>query len=144
MGITERIDAGIYYAPAQPAGANYGFLGLEAKYAFINDTIHDWAASVRGSYLTDANIKDFNISVAGIDVAASKTFWGILTPYAGVAVNWNHNKEVTDEVALHNENYVGVRGITGLEFKWKFVNLGYEMVLGDGFNNRALKIGVTF
>lgn len=36
MGITEKIDAGIYYTSAKPFGANYGFLGLEAKYAFIN------------------------------------------------------------------------------------------------------------
>lgn len=144
MGITDRIDAGIYYAPAQPFGANYGFLGLEAKYAFINDTEHDWAASVRASYVTDANIKDFNTSTTAIDVSASKTFWGMLTPYAGLSMNWNHSREVTDEVNLTNENYLGVRAIVGLEFKWKFVNLGYELMMGDGFNNRALKIGVTF
>lgn len=144
MGITERLDAGIYYAPSQPFGANYGFLGLEAKYSFINDTIRNWASSVRLSYVTDANIKDFNISVTAIDLMASKTFLNVLTPYAGLSMNWNHSKEVTDEVNLHNENYLGVRGIAGVELRYKFVNLGYEMAFGDGFNNRTLKLGVTF
>jgi hypothetical protein len=144
IGVTERIDVGIYYAASQPFGAKYGFLGFEAKYAFINDTINNWAASVRASYVFDANIKDFNIGVAGLDLTASKTFFNVLSPYAGVSVNWNHSKIITNEVSLANENYFGVRGIAGLELRWKFVNLGYEFMLGDGFNNQAFKIGVTF
>ena len=144
IGLTDRIDVGVYYAASQPFGANYGFLGLEAKYAFINDTINDWAASVRASYVFDANIKDFNLGVAGLDITASKTFFNTLTPYAGISMNWNHSKIVTNEVSLANENYLGVRGIVGLEYRWKFVNLGYELMLGDGFDNSALKIGVTF
>ena len=104
----------------------------------------NWAASARVSYVRDANINDFNISTTGIDISVSKTFFGLLTPYTGVAMNWNHGKEVTNEVDLDNENYIGVRGIVSAEVKWKFVNLGYEIMIGDKFNNRALKIGVTF
>ncbi len=144
IGLTEKIDAGLYFSPTTAFGANYNLIGFEAKYAFINDPVTNWAASVRVSHVMDAAIEDFNISVTGIDVMASKTFFGILTPYAGVAGNWNHTKETTDEVDLHNENYFGVRGIVGTELRWKFVNVGYELMVGDGFNNRALKIGVTF
>jgi hypothetical protein len=144
IGITEKLDAGIYYTSAKPSGANYGLLGFEAKYAFINNPEKNWASSVRVSHLMDASIEDFNLSVTGIDVMASKTFFGVLTPYAGITGNWNHTKEVTDKVDLDNENYFGVRGIIGTELRWKFVNVGYEFLVGDGFNNRAMKIGVTF
>ena len=144
MGLTDKFDAGIYYSSAQPFGANYGILGFELKCAFINDTTRNWAASVRASYVTDANIKDFNISTTGIDFSVSKTFFAVVAPYAGVAMNYNHSKEVTDEVDLENENYFGVRGVIGAELKWEFVNLGYEFMIGDGYSNRALKVGVTF
>jgi hypothetical protein len=144
IGVTERMDVGAYYAPSQPFGANYGFLGLEAKYAFINDTEKNWAASVRGSYTFDANIRDFNLGVATIDVTASKTFFNLITPYAGFMTNWNHVNEVTNKVDLEREHFIGFRGIVGAELRYKFLNLGYECMIGDGFNNRALKIGVTF
>lgn len=144
IGLTEKIDAGIYFSPTQTLGANYNLIGFEAKYAFLNDPETNWAAAVRVSHVMDAGIDDFNISVTGIDVTASKTFFNVLTPYAGVSGNWNHSKEVTNEVNLDNENYVGVRGIVGAEIRYRFINLGYEVMVGDGFNNSALKIGVTF
>lgn len=144
IGLTDKLDVGLYVSPTTLFGANYNLIGFEAKYAFINDPVTNWAASVRASHVMDANIEDFNISVTGLDVMASKTFFGILTPYAGVAGHYTHTSEVTDEVDLTNESYVAVRGIVGAEVKWRFINAGYELMIGDGFNNRAFKIGVTF
>jgi hypothetical protein len=144
MGITDRLDAGIYYTTAKPFGANYGFLGFDAKYALLNDLEKGWSASVRGSYMTDATIKDFNISCAGLEVLAGKNLFRLFTPYAGIATNWNHGSERTSEVDLHNENSIALRGIIGLEFRWKFIDLAYECQLGDGLSQRSLKIGVTF
>jgi hypothetical protein len=144
IGLTDKIDAGLYVSPTTLFGANYNFIGFEAKYAFINNPETNWAASVRASHVMDADIEDFNISITGIDLMASKTFFGILSPYAGVETHYTHTREVTTEVDLSNESHIAVRGIVGAEIKWKFVNLGYEMLVGDGFNNRAFKIGVTF
>lgn len=144
FGITDRLDAGIYYTTAKPFGANYGFLGFDAKYALLNDTDNGWSAAVRASYATDASIRDFNISSTGLEVLAGKNLFNLFTPYAGLATNWNHGRETTSEVDLHNENSIALRGIIGLEFRWKFIDLAYECQLGDGMAQRSFKIGVVF
>lgn len=144
FGISDRWDAGIYYTSAKPFGANYGFLGFESKYVLLNDTEKGWAVAARASYAMDANIKDFNISSTGLEVLASKKLFGVFMPYAGLASNWNHGREITSDVDLDNENSLSLRGIVGLEFRWKFVSLGYECQIGDGMAQRSLKIGVVF
>jgi hypothetical protein len=144
IGISDRIDFGAYYTSSRPFGANYGFLGFDAKYAFLNDTVKGWSAAVRASYAMDANIKDFNISGTGLEVLAGKQLFRFFTPYAGVAANWNYGREKTSEVDLRNEHSLGVRGIAGVQFRWKFVDLGYEVQVGDGMAQRSLKVGVSF
>ena len=144
IGITERWDAGIFYTSAKPFGAKYGFFGLETKYAFLNDTARGWAAAVRGSYVTDANIRDFNIFSAGADLTTSKTVFRYFSPYAGVGFNWNHGHIVSSEVSLKNENAFAVHGIAGIDFRWRFVNVGCGVMIGDGLGNRSFKVGVAF
>ena len=144
FGITERLDAGFYYTTAKPFGANYGFIGLDAKYAFWNDTVKGWSGAVRASYLTDAQIKDFNISTTGLEIIAGKRLFGVLYPYAGLAGTWNHGREVTNDVSLNNENHAVLRGLVGLQFRWKFIDLGYEVLMGDGMAQRSFKLGVVF
>lgn len=144
LGFAKRWDAGVYYTSAKPFGANYGFLGLETKYTFLNDTLRGWYASARASYALDANVRDFNVSSASLDLTASKQVWRFFTPYAGLTLGWNHGKEITDEVNLQNENSLVVRGIVGLDFRWKFLNLGYVFLLGDGNWNQTFKVGVSF
>lgn len=92
----------------------------------------------------DANVKDFDISSTGLEVLGGKQVFRLFTPYAGMAANWNYGRERTSEVNLHNESSIGLRGIVGLEFRWKFIDLAYEMQLGDGMTQRSLKIGVVF
>lgn len=144
MGITERWDAGLYFTSAKPFGANYGFLGAETKYAFLYDTLKGWSAAGRVHFVTDANIRDFNVFSAGADVTAGKRFFNCLTPYAGLGLGWNHGREVTDEVALANENSLVFRGMAGVDFRWKWVTTGYEVQFGDGMAQRAFKLGVVF
>ena len=144
LGIANRWDAGIYYTSAKPFGANYGFVGVETKYTFLNDTLHGWYASARASYAMDANIRDFNVSSTALDITASKKLFKLFTPYAGISFGWNHGKEITSEVNLKNENSLALRGIIGIDFRWKFVNLGYVFLPGDGMANQAFKIGVSF
>lgn len=144
FGISDKLDAGIYYTSAKPFGANYGFLGLDAKYAFWNDTVNGWSGAVRASYVTDAQIKDFNISATGLEVVVGKRLFNVFYPYAGVAGTWNHGREVTSDVQLTNANHLTVRGLIGLQFRWKWIDLGYEVLIGDGMTQRSLKLGVVF
>lgn len=144
LGITDRVDAGVYYTTAKPFGANYGFLGFDVKYSLLNDTEKGWSAAMRASYAMDANVKDFNISSAGLEVLAGKNLFRLFTPYAGLATNWTYGRERTSEVNLHNESTLGLRGIIGLEFRWKFIDLAYECQIGDGMTQRSFKVGVVF
>lgn len=144
FGITDRLDAGMYYTSAKPFGANYGFLGLDVKYAFWNDTVKGWAGAIRASYLIDAQIKDFNISTTGLEVVAGKRLFTVFYPYVGIAGTWNHGREVTNDVQLANENHFVARALVGLQFRWKWIDLGYEVLIGDGMAQRSLKLGVVF
>jgi opacity protein-like surface antigen len=108
------------------------------------DTARGWSGAVRGSFVTDANIRDFTIFSTGLDATVSRTFFGMLTPYAGAGMNWNHGHIVSNEVNLANENSLGFRGLAGLDFRCKFVTLGYEMQFGDGRANRSFNLGVLF
>ena len=92
----------------------------------------------------DAQIKDFNISTTVLEVVAGKKLFGVLYPYAGIAGTWNHGRELTNDVQLSNENYFAVRGLVGLQFRWKFIDLGYEVLIGDGMAQRSFKLGVVF
>lgn len=142
MGVSEKVDVGIYFSHAGPFGGHYGFIGGEVKYAFLNDTEKGLAASVRGSYMQLISVKDFNFSNYGLDVSASKTI-GKFTPYVGVAGTLSHSKEVTEKVNLSNENVFDARAIAGIEFKTKVLNLGAEIDVSE-LTTYGIKIGVTF
>lgn len=138
MGVSERVDVGVFFTHL----GLYGFIGGEVKYAFLNDTDKGWAASVRGSFMQELNVEDFNFTNYGVDVSASKTF-GLFTTYAGVAGTLSHAKEVTKKVNLNNENVLDARFIVGAEFKWKIVNLGVEVDVSE-LTTLGIKMGVTF
>lgn len=138
MGVSEKVDVGFYFTHS----GLYGFIGGEVKYTFLNDPDKGWAASVRGSFMQELSVKDFNFTNYGVDVSASKTF-GPFTPYVGVAGTLSHAKEVTEKVNLNNENVLDARLIVGAEFKWKIVNLGVEVDVSE-LTTLGIKMGVTF
>jgi hypothetical protein len=142
IGVTDRIDVGIIFTHASPFGGHWGFLGGEAKYAFLNNVEHGWAASIRGSFTTLLGVESMKHTNGGIDLAVSKSF-GPVTPYMGVAGTFNHSKETTDRVDLDNENGIDGRLIAGVEFKWKFVNIGAEYDVSE-LNTFSIKVGGTF
>lgn len=144
FGITDRLEAGLFYTSAKPFGANYGFLGFETKYAFLHDTIKGWDAAARASYVMDANVRDFNVFCSAVDFTGSKTFFNCLSPYAGVGLNWNYGVTKTAEVNLDAASSFAVHGIAGIDFRWKFITAGYGVMFGDGLGNRSFKVGVIF
>jgi hypothetical protein len=133
----------VYYTSAKPFGANYGFLGFDGKYAFLNQE-KGWSAAVRASYAMDAAINDFNISAASLELLAGRQVFRVFTPYAGITANWYRGKERTDEVMLQTENLLGCKALLGIQFRWKCVDVAYEWQFGDGMHQRSLKIGVAF
>ncbi len=142
MGLTDKIDIGIYYTSAAPFGAPYSFLGGEVKYAFLNNTDNGWAAAVRGSFIHDLTIKDFNLSTIGVDGLVSKSF-GNFTPYLGLVGTISHTREFSDRVDLANVTKYDTRALVGAEYKWKFINVGAEADFAT-LNTYSIKLGVSF
>ncbi len=138
MGVSEKVDVGVYFTHI----GLYGFIGGEVKYAFLNDTDKGWAASVRGSFMQELNVEDFNFTNYGVDISASKTI-GKFTPYVGVAGTFNHASEVTEKVNLSDENLLDGRLIAGVEFRTKILNLGVELDVSE-LTTLGFKLGVTF
>jgi hypothetical protein len=142
MGLTDKIDIGLYYSHSAPLGGKYSFIGADIKYSYYNNIETGWAAAVRASYVQDVTIKDLNIRVFGLDALVSKSF-GAFTPYAGVTGTVNHAKELSERVNLSNETRLDARGTLGLDFRYKFINLGAEAAISE-LTTFSLKIGATF
>ncbi len=142
MGISDKIDVGLWYSDSSPLKGNYAFLGYEVKYAFLNNTETGWAAAGRLSFVHDTNIKDFNMTTTGLDALVSKSFGGF-SPYAGVVGTMSTVSEKSDRIDLENSNTLGARALIGAEFKWKFANIGAEADFG-ALTSYSFKIGATF
>lgn len=142
MGITDRMDIGVYYSHSAPFGGKYSFLGVDLKYNFLNNPETGWAFAGRASYTQDVTIKDFNLSNFGLDGLVSKSF-GNFTPYAGISGTVSRAKELSERVNLSSETAFGARAIVGMDFRYKFLNLGAEADFSE-LTSYSIKLGVTF
>jgi hypothetical protein len=140
MGLSDRIDAGVYFTKVPEA--NYGFLGGEMKYAFFQEPVKPAAAAVRASYATLLGVDDMNFHVFGVDVSTSKNL-GMLTPYLGIGVNLARAIETTSKVKLDNETVLTPRGIIGARFSLSLFSLTAEMDIAE-LSTFSLRTGFKF
>lgn len=145
-GITHKIDAGIYWS-ARP-GANYGIIGGQLQYNFINDTVKNWAASSRISFNSLYGPDDLNLSVFGLDLLAGKKFTLFsdrtsISPYAGLSTWLSRAHEKTDVVNLKDENIWGLQGMLGTTAQIYFFRLGVEYNFAN-VNSFSYKAGINF
>lgn len=139
MGMTDAIDAEIFYAPS---GANYSFLGLAMKYAVLNDAETGWGFAVRPSYSVLRGVDDMSYDSVAVDALASKDV-GLFRPYAGAALLYGRAAETTSKVNLSNETATALEWIVGSEFNWKHLGMALEADIGT-INMYSVKLGVTF
>ena len=145
-GITRKIDAGVYWS--ERPGANYGIIGGQFQYNFLNDTIKNWAASARLSFNSLYGPDDLDLAVCGLDLIASKKFtvysdWASISPYVGVSSYLVHAHEKTDAVNLHDEDISGSQAMAGLVAQIKIVRLGVEYNFAN-VNSLSYKLGIHF
>lgn len=124
MGVSDRMDVGLYYT--KNPEANYGFMGGEMKYALFMQPQKPLAMAVRTTYATLLGVEDMNFHLWGVDLSASKKF-GMLTPYLGIGANLGRAIETTSKVDLHNETVLTPRGIMGAQLSLSFFSLTAEM-----------------
>ncbi len=140
MGVTENMDAGVYWTEAP--GANYGLIGGEFKYAFMQESGNLPTAAVRASATILTGVSDFNLNIYSIDVLASKGF-GMLTPYVGMRTNLAVGTETTSKVNLDTEKVVVAQGYAGITCSiWK-VDLAAEYNVAT-VNTLAFAVGFHF
>jgi hypothetical protein len=142
MGITDKMDVGLYFTHSGPFGGHYGFVGADLKYAIVNNLENGFAVSARMSHMQALGISDFNLSNTGVDIFVSKDLLKF-TPYVGLAGFYTFSKETTDEVALENEHVFDGRVVAGLDFQAGIINLGAEMNFSE-LTTTEIKIGVRF
>jgi hypothetical protein len=79
VGVTDDLDVGAYYSKSP--NANYGWLGLEAQYAILQQGDDmPIALAVRGAYTKTLYVADMDMHAISADVTVGRTFWKVLTP----------------------------------------------------------------
>lgn len=140
VGLADHMDVGgfVTYAP----DANYGEAGGEFKYAFLpeSDELPAVAARVSAAFLL--GVRDFNVSLYGIDVLASKRF-SFLTPYVGFRESLIIGTETTDKVNLDTEHVFLAQGYAGISVSYWALNLAAEYGVST-VNTFTVALGVNF
>jgi len=125
VGVTNTIDVGAYYT--RNFESNYGWLGLDAKYGMLRQSESmPISLSVRGAYTRTLYVDVMDMNTFTADVSAGRTFWDVLTPYAGVGGDLVLARETSDVVDLKSENQLVPNALAGAELRWWHLSLGGE------------------
>lgn len=127
-GITDDLDVGAFFTKAQKA--NYGWLGLEVKYAVLRqaDDVPVTVAA-RAAYTKTLFVRDMDMHALGADVSVGRTFWKVLTPYLGAGADAVLARETSPAVNLATETVLVPHLTGGLEVRYWHVALGAEAQL---------------
>jgi len=128
-GVSDRVDVGAFYT--RNPNANYGWAGVDVNYNVLQQSATmPVSVGARAAYTRTLFVHDMDMNAATLDIAAGRTFWGIVTPYVGVGTDGVYARETTDAVNLDDEwQSVGhVQG--GVEVRWWHVALTGEAYRG--------------
>ncbi len=140
MGVSENMDVGGYWIVAP--GANYGLIGGEIKYAFLQESETIPAAAVRASATILTGVPDFDLNIYSIDVLASKNV-AMFTPYIGIRTSLAVGTETTSKVDLKRESVAIPQGYAGVVYSVWMLNLAAEYNVSS-VNTFAFAVGVKF
>jgi hypothetical protein len=142
-GVTSSTDVGLYFT--KNTKANYGFYAAQLQQNLVRDTTSNWAASVRGSFVSLYGPADLDFRLYGVDLIASRTFalsrWASVSPYVGVSSYLSTSHEKTPVVSLDDEHVTGGQAMVGAAVQLSAVRLGVEYSVAR-VNSFSLKVGV--
>ena len=142
VGVTGKLDLGAFWT--RNMNANYGWLGLEARYAFANsggDSPVHFAA--RAAYTKTLYVHDMDMHALTAELAGSRTLWNRLTPYAYVGGDVVFARERSDVVALHSETQVVPHVVGGAELRLGHLMLGGEVSVA-ALTSYQLRVAAAF
>jgi len=126
LGVTDDLDVGAFYT--RSFNANYGWVGLDARYAILQQG-EDMpiALTARAAYTKTLYVADMNMHALTADVSVGHTFWSVLTPYLGVGADAVLVRETSSAVDLHDEAILVPHLTGGLEVRYWHIALGAEV-----------------
>lgn len=128
FGISDKLDVGAVWTTAP--GANYGMIGGDVKYAFLEESKKSPAAAVRASYIALTGVPDFNLGVGSVDLLVSKKILGV-SPYLGVRESLITGTETTSKVDLDKETHLVTQGFVGASYSIWRINLAVEYNISE-------------
>ena len=140
MGVSDKMDVGGYWTTAP--GANYGLVGGEFKYAFLQESGKYPAAAVRTSVTLLTGVPDFNLGIYSVELMASKKI-AVLTPYVGIKQSLAIGTETTSKVDLNRESIPITQGYAGVAYSIWMLSLVAEYNISN-VNTFAFVIGFNF
>ncbi len=140
MGVSDNMDIGAYWTTAPDA--NYGMVGGEFKYKFLQESEKLPAAAVRASVSILTGVPDYNMNVYGVDLMASKKI-AMLTPYIGFRESLAIGTETTSKVNLDKESLLITQGYAGVSYSIWMLSLAAEYNVSS-VNTFAFAIGFNF
>jgi hypothetical protein len=146
VGITRRIDAGFYFT--QNPNANYGFMGAQVQYNFLDKPATGWSASARASFSSLFGPEDLEAKNGGLDLIGSRRIKIYsnnfsVSPYAIVSAYLSHASERSAVVNFSDQNIPGVQGAVGAVAQIYIVRLAAEYNLGK-VSTLSYKIGLAY
>jgi len=126
VGVSDRLDLGAFYT--ENPEANYGWVGLEAKYTALRQAPEmPVTLAVRGAYTKTLYVHDMDMHALTADVAAGRSYRGWVTPYVGLGGDLVFARERSDVVDLKDEWVLVPHAIAGVEMRYRFATLGAEL-----------------
>lgn len=126
VGATDDLDVGAFFTRSPEA--NYGWLGIEAKYGLLKQREGSPVAlAVRGAYTRTLFVDDLDMNAFTADVSVGRTFWKALTPYVALGGDLVIARETTDAVELKGETVLAPHATAGVEARLWHVALGAEL-----------------
>jgi len=142
VGVTDRLDLGAYWT--RNPNANYGWLGLETRYAFANSGGEAPVTfTARAAYTKTLYVHDMDMHAITAELAGSRTLWNRLTPYLYLGGDVIINRERSDVVALHSETQVVPHVVGGAELKLGYLMLGGELSV-SALTSYQLRVAAAF
>jgi len=129
VGLTDRLDLGGFFA--ENPNANYGWVGVEAKYGLFrqSETV-PVSVALRGAYTRTIRADDLDMHAATLGVSVGRTFKGLITPYVGVGSDGVLANERSEAVDLEQEAMDVPHRFAGVEVRFWHLALGAEVNRG--------------
>jgi opacity protein-like surface antigen len=143
-GVTDNLDVGAFYT--ENPNANYGWLGLDGKYALLTEREdRPTSLALRGAYTKTLYVRDMDMHALTADVSVGRRLWRGLRPYAGLGADGVFVRETSDAVDLHNETIIAPHLFGGFDVTvGRRFSVAAEFTLGARPSAQVQVGGVVF